>query len=109
MNILMLAACPGRVGIFATVEPEALRAEIGRSVDITRHYLIPCAQAHEVEREVRRNLNDRAVDLDRTWFATDFDTAVTAVTHAMQQLGADEVVVRGTIRIKPRCKLLVAA
>lgn len=106
MNILLIAAGPGRVGIFATADSTGLQAEIGAVVQIDKHYVIPCLRAHEVEKHVRQKLSSRALGMDATWYAISFDVAVAAVALALQTLGIDELVVRGTI--KPHYKLVPA-
>lgn len=109
MNLLLISAPPGRTGIFATADVEGIKAEIGRSVEIDRHYLIPCAKAHEVERDVRRRLAHRGLGMDATWFGVSIGEAIDAVARSLQALGADQPVMRGTLHPKriaaARCAL----
>ncbi len=109
MNILLIAAGPGRVGIFATADPTGLRLEVTQAVDVQQHLTIACTKAHDVERDVRRKFSDLALGMDAKWYGISFAAAVAAIALSMQQLGADDLVVRGVIKPKLRCKLMVPA
>lgn len=104
MNLLIISADPGRVGIFATVDARALAEEIGRSVSIDTHYALPCAAdaAHDLERHVREALAARAIDADRIWFGATLTEAIEATARVLARLGLDSPVVTGMIHPKKR-------
>lgn len=98
MNLLIISAPAGRVGIFATDDPKGLRAEIGDVVQIDQHYTIASSMAREVEKAVRRHFAPVALGMDAAWFATTFAQVVAVASLKLQELGGDQPVIVGGTR-----------
>lgn len=102
MNLLIVSAADNQVAFYATPTPDALRAEIGRHRDIDQHYTIPCPKAARVVQCIGRNQVGKLTGMAPPWYVMDMAQAIDVATRALAKCGADSVVVRGSIRIKPR-------
>lgn len=108
MNLLILSTPDQQCAFLATATPDALRAEIGRHRDIDAHYTIPCPRAAQVVKAIGRHQAGKLTGMAPPWYVMNMGEAIDIAARALAQCGADSMVVRGSIRIKPRPQQVAA-
>lgn len=108
MNLLILSVADQQVAFYATTTPDALRAEISRAPDIDQHYTIPCPKAPAVIKAIGRHQAGRLTGMAPPWYVMNMTEAIEVASRALQKCGADDLVVRGGIRMKSRREQVAA-